>query len=195
MKHSALAVGARFALLALVFISLLFSGCTSPPPDPPPAPRMPAPEPDPPEPEPEPAPQRTAPLVGTLWELRAQFGSEDVPRPPEGSVQLRFEEVEDRFAMRGPVNEIVGTYRYEILDSTLDNPNYEEGRIAVANTERTRQAGRYIRYEDIVVRNLGLIQGYYITDTPPSESELTLFGGHGREEIILFELKAVAVPE
>lgn len=192
MKRFQFALGSFLTLLLLS--SLLFS-CATPPPEPPPEPPSPLPAPEP-EPErPAPEPKGTAPLVGTLWELTHQYASEEIPSPPRGNVRLRFtEDGEQLLQIEGPVNQMVAGYSYAVRKSKSEDPNYEEGTLSLSAIARTRMSGPYIRYEDLMVNNLDLVQGYYISGERPLESRLTIFGGYGREEIILLELVAVELP-
>jgi hypothetical protein len=133
--------------------------------------------------------------VGTLWELTHQYASEVIPSPPSGTVRLRFtEDEEQRLRIEGPVNQMVAGYSYAVRESKSEDPNYEEGTLSLSAIARTRRSGPYIRYEDLLVNNLDLVQGYYISGERPLESTLTIFGGYGREEIILLELEAVELP-
>ncbi|MFP4407809.1 MAG: hypothetical protein ACLFPW_04745 [Spirochaetaceae bacterium] len=185
------------SFLILILLSSLLFGCATPPqepePEPPSPPPAPAPEPEPEPPAPE--PRGTAPLVGTLWELTHQYASEEIASPPRGTVRLRFtEDGEQLLQVEGPVNRMVADYGYAVREKKSGDPNYEEGTLSLSEIARTRRSGPHIRYEDLMVSNLELVQGYYITGERPLESTLTIFGGYGREEIILFELRAVELP-
>ena len=115
--------------------------------------------------------------------------------PPAGTVRFHFGESEHVLTVTGPVNELLAPFRYQAMETTMDEPEYEEGSLTVAEIRRERHTGPYITYEELLTENLGLTQGYYIKGAKPLESVLTIFGGHGREEIILFELQARALPE
>ena len=170
-------------LLLLLFLS----GCATPPPEPVPAP-LPPPDPEP-LPEPEPEPQGTAPLVGTLWQLEGQYGEEEIPSPSAGTVTFFLSPEEgSRLVIEGPTNQMYADFSYRIRESKSDAFDYEEGAILFRELASTRRAGPYLRYETLMQENLALAQGYYISGETPSESRLVIFGGFGREEIILFEL-------
>lgn len=96
--------------------------------------------------------------------------------------------------VEGPVNQIMGSYDHAVGESTSGSPDYEEGSLSLFRLARTRKTGPYIRYEDLMLSNMELVQGYYINGERPLESRLTIFGGYGREEIILFVLEAIEVP-
>jgi hypothetical protein len=183
----------RPLLLILLIAVALFVGCATPPEpaeEPPPEPARPEPE-----PPPEPEPKGTAPLLGTTWELLNQYAAEDIPNPPEGTVRFRFADTgEPVVQVEGPVNRITGGYSYAVKRTKSESPYYEEGSLSLFGLERTRKTGGYIRYEDLMVSNMELVQGYYINGEHPLESRLTIFGGYGREEIILFVLEAVELP-
>lgn len=188
----------QFALMTLftvLILGFLLYGCATPTPEPPPEPPHPAPEPEPETVPPAPEPKGTAPLVETLWELTHQYASEQLLPPPEGSVRFQFTENEDALLeVAGPVNQILSGYRHTVKESKSEDPNYEEGSLSLGAIVRTRRSGPYIRYEDLMVSNMELVQGYYIAGERPLESRLIIFGGYGREEIILFELTAVELP-
>lgn len=110
-------------------------------------------------------------------------------------MQFLFTDSEEpALRVEGPVNRITGSFDYTVKESKSDSPDYEEGSLSVSRLARTRKSGPYIRYEDLILTNMELVQGYYINGEHPLESRLTIFGGYGREEIILFVLEAIEVP-
>ncbi len=178
--------------LALLGALFAFAGCESPPP---PLPPGPPPSEPPPEEEPEPEPVGTAPLVGTVWSLDSQYSAEELREPPAESVSFHLQSGEEgEFTAEGPVNQIRGTYDYGVNGRVSERPDYEEGNLTVVARVRSRATGPYIDYEDLILENLALAQGYYITGERPAESTLVIFGGYGREEIILFELSVKELP-
>ena len=181
-------------LILFLSLALLLAGCASPP-EPTPEP-LPEPLPEPaPEPPPAPEPTGTAPLVGTVWELYSQYADQDTYNPPAGTVQFLFREAEPTLAVEGPVNRMSSRYSYRLSSAGSDRDDYEEGSLALSGIARDRATGRYIEYEDLMVQNLALAQGYYISGDRPAESVLTIFGGHGLEEIILFQLRVAELPQ
>lgn len=176
-----------------LLLILLLQACASPPAQLPVEPPPPPPPPE--EPPPPPEPVGTAPLVGTTWALVSQYSAEDLRNPPLGSVTLQFlDGDEPRLSAAGPVNRILGGYRYTVHRGKSENPHYEEGDLAIGELARSRATGAYIRFEDLMVENFRLAQGYYISGERPAESRLVIFGGYGMEEIILFELTVEELP-
>ena len=181
-------------ILPLLLWAVALIACTTTPPKPPPAAPPPEPPPQPkeePEPPPPPEPKGTAPLVGTTWKLHHQYRSEEIAVPPKGTVELLFTEEDGSLLVaEGPESRITGEYSYELLEKESAPLDYEEGTLTVTGVSKPESTGRYHRYEKTLASNLGLAQGYYIRGDHPEESELTIFGGYGREEIILLELRA-----
>jgi heat shock protein HslJ len=92
----------------------------------------------------------------------------------ETPIYLQFTETEV-FGFTG-VNRITGTF-------TLRG---DEG-LHFGTLASTKMAGPNLTFEQHLHENLALVRGYYITGDTYEESTLVLFGGHGREEIILAE--------
>lgn len=164
-----------------VLVAVILAGCRTPaeetPLEPPPAAVRPAPPPPPPqEPEgvPEPEPEPRAPLEGPTWVLEQQYGTSRIPAPPAGTITVTFAEGEMNGF--GGVNRLTGGYTYQ-----------GPGVLSIGPLATTRAAGPFLRYETQFLENMALVRGYYITGDIREESRLTLFGGVGREEIILAE--------
>jgi hypothetical protein len=181
----------------------------APPAAPPIALPSPAPEPLPPElpaeplPSPEePAPLGHAPLVETRWELVRLYGDMRRLVPPSRDIwiELRPSTSHDPddtsgsgpIHVQGPQNTIEGTYAYRInTASPRESLTFEEGTLTGDSIVRNRRAGSFHEFEDMLLDNLGLLKGYYISGETPEESILTIWGGYRSEEVILMELRAV----
>jgi hypothetical protein len=184
-------------------------GIPAPPVAPPIALPAPPPEPIPPElpaeplpPPEEPAPLGHAPLVETRWELVRLYGDMRRLVPPTRDVWIELRPGTTHqpadtsgsgpIHVRGPQNTIDGTYRYRInTASPRESLTFEEGTLTGESIVRNRRAGSYNEFEDMLLDNLGLLKGYYISGETPEESVLTIWGGYRSEEVVLMELRAV----
>jgi hypothetical protein len=207
------------AAIVIVAITLL-AGCAGdpeplpfalpmPPEVPPIALPTPAPEPAVPElpaeplpPPEEPAPLGHAPLVETRWELVRLYGDMRRLVPPSRDVWIELRPSTTHLPadtsgsgpihVRGPQNTIEGTYHYRIdTASPRESLTFEEGTLTGDSMVRNRRAGSYHEFEDMLLDNLGLLKGYYISGETPEESILTIWGGYLSEEVVLMELRAV----
>ena len=113
-------------------------------------------------------------LAGPEWQLSWLYGTNRVPQTAATPVYLQFTETEV-FGYTG-VNRITGMYSQQ----------GDEG-LRFGTLASTKMAGPHLAFELQFHENLGLVRGYYITGDTYEESTLVLFGGHGREEIILAE--------
>jgi hypothetical protein len=194
-------------LTIVVVTVLLAAACAgdpeplpSPPPEPaPPTPTEPAVEEEPPEPE----PLGHAPLVGTRWKLLRIYGDMRRLTPQEREVWIEFEPGESAeegaptgagtIHAQGPQNPIDGRYRYSIdEDSPRISLEFEEGILTGEDVTRDRAAGSFSELEDVLLENLQLLKGYYISGESPEESTLTIWGGFRTEEVVLMELAATS---
>lgn len=196
--------------MMIIVTTLIVASCAGDPePLPSPALPTPAPVPAPPpveeppveEPAPEPEPEGHAPLVGTRWEVFRIYGDMRRLTPQDREVWLEFEPGESaeagapegsgQIVAQGPQNPITGEYRYDVSeDSPRISLEFEEGSLTGADLIRTRAVGSYSELEDILLENLQLLKGYYISGETPEESTLTIWGGFRSEEVVLMELVA-----
>lgn len=177
-------VSPKLVILLATTTLLIVAACTTPPdayvPEPAPAPSRP----DPPEPQsqpaPDPEPQPRAPLEGPVWILDSLYGTTRVPAPPPGSVSVTFTP-ESGFRAYTDLGTITGAY--QVSGKNL---------LAVQGVVPETREGRFARFQSVLEENLALVKGYYITGEIREESRLTLYGGVGREEIILaqFHIKS-----
>lgn len=180
---------AALVLLAAGACRTVESAAVAPPeppvvvqPAPLPLPVLPEPEP---EPVPEPEPIGPAPLEGPVWVLVRQYGEREVRAAPHGSAWLRFDPAErGRVYGHGGTNRFTGGFTFGNVQF-VEAP--QEAPIRFGTLASTRAAGPYLRYESLLFENLALVKGYYIQGERYTDSTLTLFGGVGREEIILLE--------
>lgn len=190
----------------VIVAALVVASCAGDPepvPDPTPAP-APVPEQPPPEaPALEPEPQGHAPLVATRWVLLRIYGDMRRLTPQNREVWVEFEPGESAetgapegsgtFVVQGPQNPITGHYRYDVSeDSPKISLEYEEGTLTGTDVNRSRAVGSYSQLEDILLENLHLLKGYYISGASPDESTLTIWGGFRSEEVVLMELSSAA---
>ena len=183
-------------IVTLFVISGIFLiGCATPPPP------IPQPEPEPiiePIPEPEPVPEpiieeeppTPISLEGPKWLLTYLHGTDRVRIPEEEIVWIVFsrENNPEVFGFGG-VNQIRGGFHVIGL-SVHATSSPLEGLITFGSLTSTRMAGPYLGYEQVFLFNLGLVQGYFIQGSTIEDGKLTLYGGHGREEIILAEFRS-----
>jgi len=185
-------------ILTLFLISgVILLGCASPPPpipqfEPEPLP-LPAPTPVP-EPEPEPIIEEEPPtpisLEGPKWILTYLHGTDRVRIPEEELVWIIFSRATSpELSGFGGVNQIRGGYHVPGL-SLNATASPLEGLMTLGQITSTRMAGRYLGYEQVFLFNLGLVQGYFIQGSTIEDGKLTLYGGHGREEIILAQFRS-----
>lgn len=191
------------AVAMVIATAVVVTSCAGDPeplPVPTPAPPAPSPE-QPPLEEPEPEPLGHAPLVGTRWVLLRIYGDMRRLTPQEREVWVEFTPGESAEAgapegsgtivAQGPQNPINGRYRYDVSeDSPKISMEYEEGTLTGADVTRNRAVGSYSQLEDILLENLQLLKGYYISGESPEESTLTIWGGFRSEEVVLMELAA-----
>lgn len=176
----------RRPILLLLLFAL--SGCRSAPEEapPPPPPAMPESSvvtaPEPPEAPPEPQkPRPQAPLEGPRWVLESMYGTSRMAVPPAGSVWVEFDPAgeEPQFRAFTGIEEIMGSYsagpRDQLVIQSVRFPDASSG---------TR---RFIPFREQLAENIALVKGYYIQGAVYEESRLFLYGGVGREEIILAE--------
>ncbi|MFO8042192.1 MAG: hypothetical protein R6U25_03230 [Alkalispirochaeta sp.] len=191
--------------MMIIVATLIVASCAGDPELlPTPTPPAPAPTPEEPpveEPPPEPEPEGHAPLVGTRWEVLRIYGDMRRLTPQNREVWVEFEPGESaepgapagsgQIVAQGPQNPITGEYRYDVSeDSPRISLEFEEGSLAGADVVRTRAVGSYSELEDILLENLQLLKGYYISGETPEESTLTIWGGFRSEEVVLMELEA-----
>ncbi|TVR68827.1 MAG: hypothetical protein EA427_09725 [Spirochaetaceae bacterium] len=186
--------------LLLAGLLLAATGCRSTPeeipPEPSPAPESPPPDepappppppPDDPPPPPEPLPQ--APLEGPRWILDTLYGTSRIAAPPAGSVWVEFDPAGEDPLFRAftGIEQLTGTYTAGPRDQlTIQSVRFED----LAQENR-----RFALYRQQLLENIGLVKGYYIQGAIREESRLFLYGGVGREEIVLAEFSVAATTE
>lgn len=177
----------------IIIFGVFLMGCATPPPP------IPQPDPEPtiepiPEPIPEPIIEEEPPtpitLEGPKWLLTYLHGTDRVRIPEEEIVWIVFSrQTNPEVFGFGGVNQIRGGYNVPGL-SLQATSSPLEGLITFGPRTSTRMAGPYLGYEQVFLFNLGLVQGYFIQGSTIEDGKLTLYGGHGREEIILAEFRS-----
>jgi len=125
--------------------------------------------------------RRLTPQERTVW-VEFQAGDSAEAGAPSGS---------GRIVAQGPQNPINGSYSYRVDESSpRDSLEFEEGVLTGEEVDRRRAAGSYSELEDVLLENLQLVKGYYISGESPTDSVLTIWGGFRSEEVVLLELAA-----
>ncbi|SIQ95126.1 hypothetical protein SAMN05920897_11939 [Alkalispirochaeta americana] len=99
-----------------------------------------------------------------------------MPNPPEGMLWVEFDLQERVLRGFGGSADLTGHYQKNA-----------PSRITITPGQPATPPQRFARYYNQTLENLSLVKGYYIQGETYYESTLTLYGGLGREEIILAE--------
>lgn len=99
-----------------------------------------------------------------------------MPHPPEGTLWVQFDSREGLVRGSSGGSALQGAYQKTPSSGLTITPGRPPS-----------LPERFARYYTQTLENLSLVKGYYIQGDTYYESTLTLYGGVGREEIILAE--------